>query len=286
MLLVVDPTPMRRGTDDLKAQVAEMLRAGGWAVEACVAATDSAGQAHTDMEHTDAVRHRIHAGTAIVSLGSGTITDTAKHAAHLFEQVTGTTVPYVAVPTANSVSAYTSNMAPTRVHGVKRTLPSRYPDAVVCDLQVLRDAPYPMTAAGVGDLLAAFVSLPDWRLANRLGMDPTYSRLPRMLMGSLEQVLLAEAPEIASRSMEGMRSLAKWIALAGLSMSLAHATTPMSGFEHVVSHLLDLQAEQRGEPLAMHGSQVGLASILGLVAYRCLLDDLDPRILPLESMFP
>jgi glycerol-1-phosphate dehydrogenase [NAD(P)+] len=60
----------------------------------------------------------------------------------------------------------------------------------------------------------------------------------------------------------------------------------MSGFEHVVSHLLDLQAEQRGEPLAMHGSQVGLASILGLAAYRSLIDDFDPRGIPLASMFP
>jgi glycerol dehydrogenase-like iron-containing ADH family enzyme len=37
----------------------------------------------------------------------------------------------------------------------------RYPDALVCDLETLRDAPYAMTAAGVGDLLVAGVSFAD-----------------------------------------------------------------------------------------------------------------------------
>jgi glycerol-1-phosphate dehydrogenase [NAD(P)+] len=105
VLLVVDSTPMRRGDADLKLQVAQRLRADGREVEACVAPTDSDGQAHTDLEQIDAVRQRIRAGTAIVSLGSGTITDIAKQAAHLFEQSSGTTIPYIAVAAANSLSA-------------------------------------------------------------------------------------------------------------------------------------------------------------------------------------
>ena len=48
---------------------------------------------------------------------------------------------------------------------------------------------------------------------------------------------------IRIRTPEGMAVLAKLISLAGLAMSLAHATAPLSGFEHVISHMLDLQAE-------------------------------------------
>src|SRR6185503_12971995 len=91
-----------------------------------------------------------------------------------------------------SVSAYTSNMAPTFVDGVKRTLPSRYPDVLVCDLETLRDAPQAMTVAGVGDLLAAFGSYADWWLAYRLGLDNSYTKFAKTLMGPLDKIFLEQ----------------------------------------------------------------------------------------------
>src|SRR5258707_6538025 len=133
-----------------------------------------------------------------------------------------------------------------------------------------------MTVAGVGDLLAAFVSFPDWRLANRLGLDDSYTRFPQALMGPLDEIFLAEADGLRAGTLEGMAVLAKLIALGGLAMSLAHATTPMSGYEHVMSHILDLLAEQAGRPLAQHGSQVALAAVLGAAAYQRFLDDFEP----------
>src|SRR5215217_5783176 len=174
---------------------------------------------------------------------------------------TGESIPYVVFQTANSVSAYTSNMSPTFVDGVKRTLDSRYPDALICDLETLRDAPAEFTAGGVGDMLAVFVSFPDWYLAHRLGMDSTYSELAKNLVGPLDEILLAHAEGIKHGEMESVSILAKIIALGGLAMSLSHATTPMSGFEHVMSHVLDLIAEQKQRPLAQHGTQVALATL-------------------------
>jgi glycerol-1-phosphate dehydrogenase [NAD(P)+] len=108
-------------------------------------------------------------------------------------------------------------MAPVFVEGVKRTLPSRYPDALICDLETVRDAPYSMTAAGVGDLLAAFVSLADWRLAAGMGMAPEFTTLPDELMRDLEPALQEGAFQIRERTPEGMCRLAKLIALAGLA---------------------------------------------------------------------
>jgi glycerol-1-phosphate dehydrogenase [NAD(P)+] len=140
--------------------------------------------------------------------------------------------------------------------------------------------------AGVGDLLAAFVSFPDWRLANRLGLDDSYTRFPQTLMGPLDEIFLAEAAGIRAGTLAGMAVLAKLIALGGLAMSLAHATTPMSGYEHVMSHILDLLAEQAGRPLAQHGSQVALASVLGAAAYRHFLDEFEPDEVTPEQCYP
>jgi glycerol-1-phosphate dehydrogenase [NAD(P)+] len=286
VLVVMDGTPMRRNGADLKALVLSTLQGAGLRAEAVLLEPDATGQVHTDMPHIQAVQARLRAGAAVLSVGAGTVTDIAKHAAYLFEQAGGPRLPFVVFQTANSVSAYTSNMAPTFVDGVKRTLPSRYPDALVCDLETLRDAPRAMTVAGVGDLLAAFVSFPDWRLAHRLGLDDSYTEFPQTLMGPLDEIFLAEAEAIRTGTLEGVAVLAKLIALGGLAMSLAHATTPMSGYEHVMSHILDLLAEQAGQPLAMHGSQVALASLLGTGAYQHFLSELEPDEVALPQCYP
>src|SRR5258708_22117244 len=188
------------------------------------------------MAHIEAVQRRLRPGVALLSVGSGTVTDTAKHAAYLFEQAGGPRLPFVVLQTANSVSAYTSNMAPTFVDGVKRTLPSRYPDALVCDLETLRDAPREMTVAGVGDLLAAFVSFPDWRLAHRLGLDDSYTRFPQTLMGPLDEIFLAEADGLRAGTLEGMAVLAHPLVPGGLALCRARPTPPLSRDPRVMSH--------------------------------------------------
>jgi glycerol-1-phosphate dehydrogenase [NAD(P)+] len=177
-------------------------------------------------------------------------------------------------------------MAPTFVDGVKRTLPSRYPDALGCDLETLRDAPYAMTAAGVGDLLAGGVSFADWYLAHSLGLDDAYTPPAETLMGPLDETLLDLADQVRTRDLQAMAVLAKLIGLAGISMSLSHATTPLSGFEHVSSHVLDMMAEAAHRPLAVHGAQVALATVRVAASYGLLLREFNPGTIRWEACFP
>ncbi len=286
LLVVMDETPMRRSGQDLKSLALALLQKDGWQVQPLWMRSDSSGQVHTDLPHIRQVQNSLLPGCALLSIGSGVVTDIAKHGSFLYQQESGQKIPYVVYPTANSVSAYTSNMAPTLINGVKRTLDSRYPDAVICDLETLRDAPLEMTLAGAGDMLAAFVSLADWHLAHRLGMDEQYSELPKRLLGALDELLLAHAAGIRRGEMEAVAMLAKLICLGGLAMSLSHATTPLSGFEHVMSHVLDLQAERNGLPLARHGLQVALATVASAGMYRRFLLDFEPARLDLDLCYP
>ena len=286
VLTVMDATSMRRGSDDLKSLVLQVLQDAGWTPEVLVLEPDDTGQVHTDMPHIEAVKAKIKPDVPLVAIGSGVLTDITKHACYLYEKESGIHIPYIVYQTANSVSAYTSNMAPVFIEGVKRTLTSRYPDALISDLETLRDAPYEMTAAGVGDILAAFISFPDWDLAHELGMDATYAELPHALMGRLDDIFLASADEIRNRSLPGMAVLAKLIHLGGLSMSLMHATAPLSGYEHVMSHTLDLINEQDGLPLAQHGSQVALATVLCSGAYQAFLNEFEPAEVDIDQCYP
>ena len=69
-------------------------------------------------------------------------------------------------------------------------------------------------------------------------------------------------------------------------MSLSHATTPLSGYEHVFSHVLDMAAEARQEPLGMHGAQVAMASLRTAIAYEIVLREFEPTRLDRVGSFP
>jgi glycerol-1-phosphate dehydrogenase [NAD(P)+] len=286
LLVVMDRTPMQRAGADLKPLIMNLLSQAGWPAEALWLEPGADGQVHTDFLQIERVGAWLRPGVAVLSVGSGVVTDVAKHACYVHQQQTSTHLPFVIYQTANSVSAYTSNMAPVFVEGVKRTLTSRYPDVLICDLETLRDAPPAMTVAGVGDLLAAFSSFADWRLAHQLGLDPTYNTFAQTLMGPLDELFLEEAPAIRDATLAGMETLAKLIALGGLAMSLSHATAPLSGFEHVISHVLDLLAERAHRPLAQHGTQVALATRLATSAYEIFLNEFEPTEVNLAQCYP
>jgi glycerol-1-phosphate dehydrogenase [NAD(P)+] len=285
--VVMDRTPMLREGRDLKELILEILKNAGQQVDVIWLEPDGTGQVHTDFPQINSVKARLQTNSGVLSVGSGTVTDIAKHACYTYQKEQGIqSLPFVVYQTANSVSAYTSNMAPTFVDGVKRTLPSRYPDVLICDLETLRDAPRSMTVAGVGDLLAAFGSYADWWLAYRLGLDKTYTEFPQILMGPLDKIFLEQAEGLREGTLESTAILAKLIALGGLAMSLSHATAPLSGYEHVISHVLDLVAEQKRRPLAQHGTQVAMTTLLTTASYQILFNEFEPAEVNLENCYP
>ena len=285
--LVMDRTLMKREGRNLKELLLHILLNAGYQFDVILLEPDRTGQVHTDFAQINFVKARLRPNSAVMSVGAGTVTDIAKHACYMYQQEHNVPpLPFVVYQTANSVSAYTSNMAPTFLDGVKRTLPSRYPDVLICDLETLRDAPRSMTVAGVGDLLAAFGSYADWWLAYRLGMDKTYTEFAQTLMGPLDEIFLAQAKGLREGTLESTAVLAKLIALGGLAMSLSHATAPLSGYEHVISHVLDLIAEQKHRPLAQHGTQVALTTLLTTTAYQILFEEFEPAEVNLEHCYP
>jgi glycerol-1-phosphate dehydrogenase [NAD(P)+] len=285
--VIMDRTPMTREGKNLKVLICEILKNAGHQFEVVWLEPDHTGQVHTDFSQINSVKAHLQQNCAVLSVGSGTVTDIAKHACHVYQQEQGLQpLPFVVYQTANSVSAYTSNMAPTFVDGVKRTLPSRYPDVLICDLETLRDAPRAMTVAGVGDLLAAFGSYADWWLAYRLGLDKTYTGFAQTLMGPLDEIFLDQAEGLREETLESTAILAKLIALGGLAMSLSHATAPLSGYEHVISHVLDLVAEKKERPLTQHGTQVALTTLLTTEAYQIFFNEFEPAEVNLENCYP
>jgi len=170
--------------------------------------------------------------------------------------------------------------------GVKRTIPSRFPTAIISDLRVLADAPRAMTLAGLGDCCARFVAYGDWYLASVLGLVEFYSEVPLALLANLDTILLAYATEVGQRTHEGEAVVARALLLAGIAQSIVNMSAPISGTEHVISHVLDMIANHYQRGLALHGAQVGVATLTVARLYQRFLASFDPRQISIDSCYP
>ncbi|MCC7370926.1 MAG: iron-containing alcohol dehydrogenase [Chloroflexi bacterium] len=278
LLLIQDDRPYQRGGASLKPLVHDLLAGAGRAVTTLTLPPGREGTVLADLENVERGRAAIGGQpTTVVALGSGTVCDVAKHACFLAEREDGARTTLVLVPTAASVTAFTSSLAVLLVDGVKRTRPSRFPDVVLCDLETIAEAPAAMTRAGLGDCVARFISYGDWYLAHQLGLVDRYSETPLDLMGEdLDDVYLEHAPLVAQGTPEGLTFLVRQVLMAGLAQSIVRISTPLSGTEHVVSHLLDMGSHAWGRQTALHGAQVGVATPLAARAYELLHERFDP----------
>src|SRR6266566_1586825 len=288
VLLVVDETLMLREDVDLKRFVRDLLYVAGYDETTCHLENDEYGLVHAEFEDVEGLLWGLEPGTAIIALGSGTVTDIAKHAAYLYDQQhpEQPRLVYICIPTANSVTAYAANMAVLLKDGVKRTLPSRYPTAIISDLRVLASAPKAMTLAGLGDCCARFVAYGDWYLASALGLVDFYSEVPLALLDNLGAILLEYASSIGQRTAGGEAILARALLLAGIAQSIVNMSAPISGTEHVISHVLDMIAGHNHRGLALHGAQVGVATLTAAQLYQNFLDNFNPQAVNIEACYP
>lgn len=277
--VLVDATPIRRGSADLKQEVAERL---GRAVDCRMTVLGSdRPELHADERALAEADAAIAGAAVVVSVGSGTVTDIAKDASHRVGSRA-----FVVVQTAVSVNAFSDDMAVLLRDGVKRTVPSRWPDALIVDLETIAGAPAAMNQAGFGELTAMFTAPADWYLATALGMDDTWDAGIAATYRDRGPALLAAAPGVATGEPAALGELVSLMTLSGIAMGVAGRTAPYSGMEHTVSHLLDMRAEADGWPLAFHGAQVGVAVAVVATLWRIVLDRLDPESLLAPGAVP
>jgi glycerol-1-phosphate dehydrogenase [NAD(P)+] len=259
--LLSDATPMLRDRADLKATVRAMLEADREVRPVLVGPLD--GRAHADEETIAAARAGAEGARAIVTVASGTVADIGKTVA---KELGG--LPHLIVQTAASVNGFADDQSVLLRNGVKRTVPSRWPDVLLLDGAVLADAPPAMNLAGLGDLVSMFTATPDWYLASQVGMDGSYSATAVGLGRDHGAELLELAPALARNDAAAVVRLAEILAVSGISMGIAGRTAPSSGMEHTVSHLLEMAAERRGSDTALHGAKVGVATIVAALTWR------------------
>lgn len=279
VVLVTDPTPIPRGGEDLKNLVEEML-AGRFEVEREVIGGGHE-ELHADEAAIDEAGAAVSGAACVVVVGSGTISDVCKVA-------TGRTggTPLVVVQTAASVNGYSDDVSVLLKSGVKRTVPSRWPDVLLADLPTLAEAPAVMNAAGYGDAIAMYTGPADWYLASLVGMDDSYQPAPIEMVLEYGSDLIERAEAVSRHEPEALDLLVRVLTLGGIAVGVTGTTACLSGTEHLVSHLVDLHNGQNGLPLGFHGAQVGAAAVVGAAAWEVLFENLDPSKVDVDACFP
>lgn len=279
VVLVTDSTAKLRDGENLVG-LAERLLAGHFAVERVVIGEGHA-ELHADEEAIAEAERAVEGAGCVVVIGSGTVTDICKVATERAGKI-----PLVVLQSAASVNGFSDDLSVVLRAGVKRTIPSRWPDALLIDLPTLAAAPPEMNAAGFGDAIAMYTGPADWYLASVVGIDDSYRAAPvDMLLGG-GQDLLDRAAALRRRDPEALDRLARMLTLDGIAIGVTGTTAVLSGTEHLVSHLLDMHAGKRGSPLAFHGAQVGAATVVVAAAWEALLADLDPASVDVDACFP
>lgn len=281
VVLVTDATPMRRGEEDLKERATRSL-AGHFKVRRAVIGAGRVALRADEAALAEA-KAAVEGADCVVVVGSGTITDVCKEAT---ARADGSPPPLLVVQTAASVNAFSDDVAVLLKAGAKRTVPSRWPDVLLIDLRVLAGAPPAMNLAGFGDLISLWTAPADWYLASAVGMDDSYHPAPIEMLREGGRGLLDAATKLRRRDPAALDKLARVLTLSGISLGVAGKTAPLSGTEHLVSHLVDMAAEQLDSPLAFHGAQVAVAAIPVAVAWQTLLEQFDPLTVDPDRLFP
>ena len=228
---------------------------------------------YAEDQHVAALEEALRGHQAIpVAVGSGTINDLTKLAAHRAGR------PYLAVATAASMDGYTAFGASIACHGSKQTINCPAPTAVVADLDVICAAPAGMNAAGYADLLAKSTAGADWLVADALGVEAIDETAWAIVQGGLREAV-ANPAGVRDRNLEALRQLTEGLMLSGFAMQSAKSSRPASGAEHQFSHLWDMQHHVNEGRTPLHGFKVGIGTLAVAGLYEYLLarnlEDLD-----------
>ncbi|WP_413990473.1 iron-containing alcohol dehydrogenase [Labrys okinawensis] len=207
---------------------------------------------HPDMEVVEEVRAMSREADGLIAVGSGSINDIVKHAAHLSGK------PYAVFGTALSMNGYTSSSAAITEKGLKKSLASTAPQGVFLDLDVLAAAPKRLIAAGFGDSICRCTAQTDW-LMSHLIRDTRYREIPFALQREEEAALMAHPGRLIAGDREAVALLARMLVLSGFGMTLAGGSYPASQSEHLVAHYIDMRGQNL--PRAYHGEHIAVTTV-------------------------
>lgn len=207
---------------------------------------------------------------SVIAVGGGVINDTCKIIA------AAKNVPDIIVATAPSMDGFASASSSMERSGLKISLNSKCPEAVIADPDILVHAPKRMILSGIGDILAKYVSLVEWEIAHILVGDFYCGTIAEIVKASLGQCV-RDAKAAVNGDKKAILSVMEALVISGIAMNYAEISRPASGMEHYISHIVDMRALEWGTPCDFHGIQCAVATLTTVRAYEELFRTVPDR---------
>jgi glycerol-1-phosphate dehydrogenase [NAD(P)+] len=138
---------------------------------------------------------------------------------------------------------------------------------VIGDLDILSDAPLPLSAAGFGDIMGKVTARMDWKLSNIAFGEDMCSEIEG-LANSAVTICLDLSDEINMRTYESTQGLMEALTLSGIAMQLQGNSRPASGAEHHMAHFLEMRDGHKVRKGAYHGAVVGITTPIAMRFYE------------------
>lgn len=199
----------------------------------------------------------------VIGVGSGVINDIGKILSAAAQK------KYIIVGTAPSMDGYASATSSMTMEGIKVSLPSKCAEVIVGDIDVLCKAPMKMMISGLGDMLAKYVSICEWRISNLINGEYYCEKVADMVRSALKKCT-DNADGLMKRDKEAVRAVFEGLVIGGAAMKFAGLSRPASGVEHYISHIWDMRGAEFGTPVEFHGIQCALGTLIAVKLYEKL----------------
>ena len=189
----------------------------------------------------------------IIGVGSGVINDIGK----ILSNLTGR--KYIIVGTAPSMDGYASATSSMSLDNLKTSLPSRCADIIIGDIDILKNAPLHMLKSGLGDMLAKYISIAEWRIAHIITGEYYCAEVAQLIRSALKKCV-DNAAGLLNREEAAIEAVFEGLVIGGIAMAYAGVSRPASGVEHYFSHVWDMRGLEFGTRVDLHGIQCAMAT--------------------------
>lgn len=209
--------------------------------------------------------HYDYSADVIVAVGSGVINDISKIVSKVADK------PYIIVGTAPSMDGYASDSSSMARSGLKVSLPTKSPDIIIGDVDILKTAPDRMLQAGLGDMVAKYVSICEWNIANVINGEYYCEKVAGLIRNVLKRCV-DNADGLLKREDSAIQAVFEGLVIGGCAMAYAGVSRPASGVEHYFSHIWDMRALEFGLKADLHGIQTAVGTLYAIKIYEKLKD--------------
>lgn len=210
-----------------------------------------------------AIMHFDHSCDYVIGIGSGVINDIGK----ILSKTAKT--PYMIVATAPSMDGYASASSSMTRDGLKISLPTKSANIIIGDLDVLCQAPLKMMKSGLGDMLAKYVSICEWRISHLITGEYYCEEIAQLIREAVRQCV-ENAKGLLHRDEKAVRAVFEGLVIGGVAMNYAGVSRPASGVEHYFSHIWDMRGVEFHTPVDFHGTQCAMATYHAIRLYEAI----------------